>query len=187
MDDSKIVDLYLSRDESAISQTADKYGARLRVLANRILDDSFAAEECENDTYLSAWRLIPPNEPRTYLFAFLGKITHGLAIDEIRRRKSAKRGATVCELTKEMEECLSLGSLNVEDAAVARELGALITAFLKKRSRDQQLVFARRYWYYDTIDEIADRYGFSRSKVNMILSRMRKDLSAYLKKEWYYE
>ena len=86
MDDAQIVELYLSRDESAISETAAKYGQRLRLIAERILGDAPAAEECENETYLKAWGLIPPNEPRTYLFAFLGRITRHLAIDEYRKK-----------------------------------------------------------------------------------------------------
>ena len=185
MDDSDIVELYLSRDESAISQTAAKYGARLRGIANRILDDPAAAEECENDTYLAAWKLIPPNEPRTYLFAFLGKITRHIAMDEVRKRNSDKRSAILCELTKEMEECLPSEHGSIEETMVAEELSGLISSFLKTRSQEQQNVFVRRYWYFDTIREIGKRFGFSNSKVKMILSRMRKDLRDFLRKEGY--
>ena len=185
MDDSQIVDLYLSRDESAISRTASKYGSRLRDVANRILNDFTAVEECENDTYLTAWNRIPPSEPRTYLFAFLGKIIRCLATDEVRRRSSSRRSAVICELTKEMEDCIPDGTNSVEDAVDARELGKLITTFLGSCSEDQRKVFVRRYWYFDTVQEIGDLYGFSNSKVKMILSRLRKDLSAFLRKEGY--
>lgn len=185
MDDSKIVDLYLSRDESAVSQTAEQYGARLRGIANRILDDPSAAEECENDTYLAAWRLIPPNEPRTCLFSFLGKITRHIAIDMARKRSAEKRSAVLCELTKEMEECLPAGADSVEDAVEAEELSRLISSFLERHSREQQNVFVRRYWYFDSIREIGKRYGFSGSKVKMILSRMRTELREFLRKEGY--
>ena len=50
MDDDKIVDLYLARDETAIFHTAEKYGTKVRQIANHILDDMESAEECENDT-----------------------------------------------------------------------------------------------------------------------------------------
>ena len=108
MEDSSIVDLYLLRDEAAISETARKYGPKLRALADRILHDLPAAEECENDAYLQAWRSIPPHEPRTYLFPFLGRIVRHLAIDESRRRSIDKRSAEFCELTGELAECLHL-------------------------------------------------------------------------------
>ena len=67
MDDSRIVELYLQRNEAAVKQTAEKYGSRLRALACGIVVDIYTAEECENDTYMEAWKSIPPHEPRTYL------------------------------------------------------------------------------------------------------------------------
>ena len=185
MDDSEIVELYLSRDESAISRTAAKYGARLRGVAYRILSDFSAVEECENDTYLTAWNQIPPSEPRNYLFAFLGKIIRCLAIDEVRKRNRRKRNVVLCELTKEMTECLPDDLENPEDVACARELGNLITSFLRNCSEEQRKVFVRRYWYFDSIETICKFYGFSKSKVKMILSRMRIELSAFLRKEGY--
>lgn len=184
MDDSKIVELYLSRDESAISHTAQKYGSKLRQIADSILKNKASAEECENDTYLKAWKLIPPNEPRSYLFAFLGKITRHLAIDECRKRTSRKRQALFCELTQEMEECIP-GPSDVEGDIEANALSQVISAFLSKRSEEQRNVFVRRYWFFDTIPEICRRYGFSQSKVKTMLFRIREELRYYLEKEGY--
>ena len=158
MDDSKIVELYLSRNESAISQTAQKYGLKLRRIADSILNNMASAEECENDTYLEAWNRIPPNEPRTYLFAFLGKITRHLAIDECRK---------------------------VEEAFAADELALSINAFLATCSEDQRNIFVRRYWYFDTVAEISKKYGYSQSKVKTALFRMREGLKQHLEKEGY--
>ncbi|MBR3424220.1 MAG: sigma-70 family RNA polymerase sigma factor [Clostridia bacterium] len=184
-DDSKIVDLYLARDESAVSHTAGKYGAKIRAVANRILNDEAAAEECENDTYLAVWKLIPPNEPRTYLFPFLCKVARFIATNEARKRKSSKRSAILCELTDEMEECIPSSDSDVERIAEAKELGRAISSFLETRSEEQGNVFVRRYWFFDSIEELSKRYGFSKSKVKMILSRMRRDLKEYLRKEGY--
>lgn len=185
MDDSKIVDLYLSRDEAAIGQTAEKYGFRLRLLANKILNNNESAEECENDTYLQAWKLIPPNEPRTYLFAFLGKIIRHLAIDICRRNSAGKRYGLFCQLTNEMEECIP-GSADVEAELEGKALSTCIDRFLQACSEDQRNVFVRRYWYFDTISEICDLYGYSQSKVKTMLFRMRKDLKVHLEKEGYW-
>ena len=185
MDDSDIVALYLSRDESAISQTAQKYGRRLRSIANQILCSEQESEECENDAYFKAWALIPPNEPRSYLFSFLGSIVRHLAIDRCRRRSSQKRSAVFCELTAEMEECLPSEDSNVENAIEAVELSRVISAFLDRHSREQQDVFVRRYWFFDTVPEISRRYRISQSKVKMMLSRMREELRIQLRKEGY--
>ncbi|MBR5381328.1 MAG: RNA polymerase sigma factor [Oscillospiraceae bacterium] len=184
MEDSDIVELYLSRDESAIGQTAAKYGVRLRRIAGRILEDDAAAEECENDTYMQAWLLIPPNEPRTYLFAFLGRIVRHLAIDECRRRSSEKRSAVFCELTREMEACIP-SKLHADERLEAGELRRILDAFLAESTETQRNVFILRYWYFDSIREICGRYGFTQSKVKSTLSRMRLALRERLEREGY--
>ena len=184
MDDSKIVELYLSRNESAISETAQKYGLKLRRIANNILNNMASAEECENDTYLETWNRIPPNEPHTYLFAFLGKITRHLAINECRRNATLKRYALFCELTQEMEQCIP-GRNDIEEAFDADALAQTINDFLRTCSEDQRNIFVRRYWYFDSVAEISQRYGYSQSRVKTVLFRMREGLKQLLEKEGY--
>lgn len=184
MDDSIIVDLFLSRDESAISLTAEKYGSKLRKIAYGILGSESSAEECENETYLEAWNLIPPYEPRTYLFPFLGKIIRHLAIDEYRKAASQKRDAPVSELTREIAECIP-GKNNVEAAVDAKELTRAIDVFLESCTCEQRNLFVRRYWYFDSISDISKRYGYSQSKVKTALFRLREALRKHLEKEGY--
>lgn len=185
VDDAQIVELYLSRDESAIEETARKYGAQLRGLALRLLADFSSAEECENDTYHRAWNLIPPHEPRDYLFAFLGRITRHLAIDLCRKRHSQKRSGLVCELTREMEACIPSPGDSVESALDADALRQCIDAFLATCTPEQRVLFIRRYWFFDSIAEIGRRYHISQSKVKVTLFRVRKSLRIYLEKEGY--
>ena len=184
MDDSKIVELYLSRDETAISQTERKYGLKLKRIAYNILNNMASAEECENDTYLEAWNRIPPNEPRSYLFAFLGKITRHLAIDECRKIASQKRQALFCELTLEMEECIP-GKGSVEEEIGMELICEQINVFLEGCAPWQRCVFVRRYWCFDSIADISKRYGFSKSKVKTTLYRMRERLREHLEKNGY--
>ena len=106
MDDNRIVELYFLRDETAILQTSEKYGNRLRSLAYGIVNDRQTAEECENDTYMEAWNLIPPHEPRSYLYAFLARITRHISLNFCRDRSRLKRSAFICELSAEMEQCI---------------------------------------------------------------------------------
>ncbi len=184
MEDREIVELYLKRDESAINRTVEKYGRALRSAALRILGDENAAEECENDTYLAAWNSIPPHEPRDYLFAFLGRIARHLAIDECRKNAAEKRTALFTALTAELEECIPGGD-GPESALQARELTDTINAFLASCGEERRNIFLRRYWFFDTVDEICARYGLSRSKVKTTLFRMRNALREHLKKEGY--
>ena len=182
MDDGRIVDLYLARDETAIARTSEKYGAALRTLANRILDDEPASEECENDTYLEAWNRIPPHEPRDYLFPFIARIARHFAIDRCRRRDAQKRSAVLCELTQELELCLPAKE-NVEAEVNASELAAVIRRFLALCTEEQRGIFLRRYWYFDTIPAVAARFGFTESKVKVTLHRLRERLRAVLEEE----
>jgi len=184
MDDDQIVELYLARDEAAVAETAKKYGSALRSMANSVLKDASAAEECEYDAYLEAWNLIPPHEPRTYLYPFLGRIVRHIAIDRCRQNSASKRSALFCELTSEMEECLP-GSGSVEASAEESELIAAINAYLGGCRADKRRMFVRRYWYFDTVAEISIAQGVSKAKVKTALFRMRKELKEFLKKEGY--
>ena len=149
MDDGKIVDLYLSRDEAAIRQTAEKYSSPLRRIAYNIVRDVQTAEECESDTYLKAWNSIPPHEPRDFLFAFLARITRHCALDFCRKRSRLKRAAFLCELSAEMEQCIPHTGPKPEDVVeqmAAEELGQVINGFLRKLPQQQWSVFLQRYW-----------------------------------------
>lgn len=184
MDDSRIVDLYLERDEMALHLTAEKYGRRLRGLAQRIVCDHETACECENDTYLAAWQAIPPHEPRHYLYAFLARITRHKALNCCRDRKRLKRQAHIAQLSAEMEECIPAP----DDTACRldeRALAGAINAFLATLDDEKRNVFVRRYWYLDPVADIAARYGLSESKVKTTLYRLRRALRTYLEKEGY--
>ena len=137
MDDSQIVDLYLSGDETAISQTVKKYGTRLQRMAHSIVEDRQTAEECENDIYLQAWQRIPPHEPRTYFYVFLSRITRNLSVDRCRSRDRLKRQAHICELSAELECCIP-----APDDTLCRMEGHLLADnIFEKRSEAQRNVF----------------------------------------------
>lgn len=184
MDDNKIIELYLSRDESAIRETQEKYGAKLRQTAYRILENHGEAEECENDTYLKAWNSIPPHEPRGYFFEFLVRIIKHEAIDACRRNSRLKRKANFCELTKEMEECLP-GEGGADRKIESQELNEIIADFLQGYPEEPRGIFLRRYWYFDTVPEISRRFGCTQGKVKSTLFRMREALKKRLEKEGY--
>lgn len=184
LDDTKIVDLYLIRDESAIKQTAEKYGSRLRSMAYNIVEDLQIAEECENDTYLEAWNSIPPHEPRNYLFAFLARITRHIALDFCKKRSRLKRNALICELNEEMEQCIPTSN-DTEHHLDSMALCDAINRFLATLSDEKRNIFVRRYWFMDSIVSISHFYGLSQSKVKSILLRSRDQLREFLDKEGY--
>ncbi|MBR3643337.1 MAG: hypothetical protein IKN57_07510 [Parasporobacterium sp.] len=71
------------------------------------------------------------------------------------------------------------------DALEVKELGNFINAFLRKQKPEKRRIFLRRYWYMDSIEEIAGRYGIGAEKVKTDLFRMRRKLKEELEKEGY--
>lgn len=184
LDDSKIVELYLGRDEEAVRQTAEKYGGRLRSLAYGIVGDRQTAEECENDTYMEAWNTIPPHEPDSYLYVFLARITRHLSLNCCRYRSRLKRSALIVELGTELEQCIPAPD-DVECRIDDMTLRDAINKFLGTLSEEKRTVFVRRYWYLDSIADISERLALSESKVKTTLFRCRSRLREYLEREGY--
>ena len=138
----------------------------------------------ENDTYLQAWQTIPPNEPRNYLFAFLARIIRHISIDRCRYQQRLCRSAYIQELSAELQACIP----NPQDTEQRMEtiaLGQTISDFLRQQPEEARNVFVRRYWYMDSVSEIAKRFCISQSKVKSMLFRSRNALRIHLKKEGY--
>lgn len=184
MDDNIIVELYLNRNEDAINQTRNKYGSRLRSLSFNIVKDIHTSEECENDAYMQAWNLIPPHEPRDYLYAFLARIIRHISLNKCRDNNRLKRSAFICELSAELEQCIpdnnEIDRL-IDDIA----FGEVINNFLAEIGEEKRNIFLRRYWYFDSIADISKRFGISKAKVKTMLFRIRNQLSEHLEKEGY--
>lgn len=184
MEDEKIVELYFERNESAIERTSEKFGKRLRAVSNGIVKDIETAEECENDTYLEAWNIIPPNEPKTYFYAFLARIIRNISLNCCRKKNALKRNAFVCELSAEMEECIPSPDdmdCRIDDMVFAE----IINKFLSELDAEKRKIFVRRYWYMDSVTEISEKLLLSESKVKTSLFRTRKKLREFLEKEGY--
>ena len=179
MDDKSIVDLYWQRSENAIRETDARYGSYCRIIAYNVLTDSEDAEECVNDTWLRAWNSMPSHRP-THLAPYLGKISRNLAISRLRKRNSMKRGNGAGNLAfEELCECLDSGTC-VESEIEIKELSQYIRSFLASLDTEPRYIFIARYWYMASIEEIADKFGFSQSKVKSALMRTRRQLKSYL-------
>lgn len=180
MEDEKIIGLFWQRDQTAIRETEIKYGARLQRLSISILKDYEDAEESINDTYMKAWDTIPPQKP-VFLFAYLAKICRFISFGRLDWKKAKKRNAQIVELTAEMELCIP--DRHTQTVVDEAELGQLLSSFIQKLPEEKRLLFVRRYWYADSIQDIAGKYHMSESKVKTTLYRTRKLLKVYLEKE----
>ena len=182
MDDAQIVALYWARKESAIEETAAKYGSYCRSIAGNILQNQDDAEECVNDTWLGAWNSMPPHRP-SVLSTFLGKLTRRISIDKWRRTTAKKRGDGQLPLVlAELEDCVSDGK-SIEEETERKLLAEIIATFVKSLPETEQKIFLCRYWYMDSVSAIATRFRFSESKVKSMLYRTREKLRTCLEKE----
>lgn len=179
LEDSAIIDLYWARQEQALTETDRKYGPYCRSIAQNILHNPEDSEECVSDTWLRAWNAMPPQRP-SLLSAFLGRITRNLSLDRYRAANSEKRGGgTVPLVLDELHDCIPAGS-STEDAVEAAELARLIDLFLRELPERECSIFLRRYWYMDSIQQIAKRCGSNENTVKSILHRTRQKLRGYL-------
>ncbi len=182
MEDSEIIELYWARSESAITESANKYGRYLRSVSWRILRNEEDAAECVNDTWLRAWNAMPPHRPER-LSAFLGKITRNLSLDLYKKKNRDKRGNGHVEvLLSELEDCLA-GEDDVEQAMEGKALAESLNRFLAKLPAWKRNIFVLRYWYACPVQEIALKFGFTSGKVTTVLFRTRNELRNFLKRE----
>lgn len=183
MEDERIIDLYWAREEKAIRHTEQKYGAYCRKIAWNILADREDCEECLNDTWLKAWNAMPDERPQI-LSAFLGAITRNLSLDRYRKKHAEKRGSgTVTYIFDEF-----MDGADEKEPVIHMEEKELVDAlnrFLKGLSKEQRVVFVRRYWYMDSIAEIAKRCACSENRIKSMLFRERSRLKEYLRKEGF--
>lgn len=182
LQDSEIIELYIRRDETAISKTAEKYGAYCEKIAYNILIDRFDAEECVNDTYMHTWNSVPPTIPRI-LASFLAKITRNIAIDRY-KAKTAKKRSTYAESLDELSECVGGG--NISDEIEISAIGEAISRFLLNEKELARRIFVRRYFFEDSISDIAKAHSMTEGYVKTILSRTRKRLADFLREEEIY-
>lgn len=184
MQDEKIVELYWQRDESAIKETQSKYNAYLYKIAYNILNNREDSNESVNDTYLAAWNSIPPHKPNI-LSTYLGKITRRISIDIFRRHNRQKRqGSEYAISLQELEDCLADTSTPESELEI-KVLGEAINTFLRTLSPDARNVFIGRYYYLDSVRDVAKYCKMSESKAKTLLFRTRNSLKEYLIKEGF--
>ena len=182
MEDRQIVELYWQRSERAIAETDRKYGRYCEAIAYAVCSDRQDAEECVNDTWLRAWNAMPDKRPSA-LGAFLGRITRKLAINLFEHKTRQKRGGgqTILAL-EELEDCIP-GREDPQRQVELEELRQAVGRFVAGLTETEQTVFTARYWYLKSVEEIAERMGFTQSRVKSLLFRLRKRLRRFLEEE----
>lgn len=180
MDDGRIIELYFQRDEQAIWETNVKYGKLCHSISYNILNNHEDSEECVNDTYEGLWNAIPPARPDN-LMAFVCRIVRNLSLKRLEFMKREKRSKDMLVSLEELEAVLP--DERYAPGISDEDIGKLIGRFLSGQKEGVRNVFIRRYYFFDSIADIARRYSFSESKVKNMLFHTRNKLKDYLIKE----
>lgn len=183
MDDSQIIELLFARSEQAIIELSNKYGSQCSRIAKNILNNELDVEECLNDAYLGIWNTIPPQRPKP-LFSYLYRIVRNLSLKKYHANTATKRNSIYDLALSELEECLASHE-TVEDTYNAKELSYSINTFLDMLPKKDRILFVRRYWYSDSISELAANFQTNRNTISVRLSRIRNKLQNYLRKEGF--
>lgn len=186
MNDDEIVALYWKRDEQAIKETGVKYGTYCFKISLNILADMSDSEENVNDTYMQAWLSIPPQRPVS-LKAFLARIARNLALNKYKAAHTKKRLASELAISLDELDICTPFHIMVEDEVRIKHLSKCISDFLRQQSMDARNVFVCRYFFCESVKDIADHFGYSQSKIKSMLMRTRERLKSYLKQEGYFE
>ena len=181
MEDSKIIDLFFERSEQAIGELDSKYGKTVTKTAANILGNRQDVEECTNDTYLGVWNSIPPHRPNP-LVSFVCRIARNLAVSKLRAGTAAKRSSGLDLVLDELAEMVP-SRMDVEADYEAKELAEAVNRFLAGLCYDDRYLFVRRYWYADSVKDIAGAMHVRDSRVSLRLFRLREKLRKSLQKE----
>ena len=181
LDDRKIIELFFERSEKAIMELSNKYGSVCSKIANNILNNKQDAEECVNDAYLGAWNTIPPQNPNP-LVSYVCRIVRNLAIKRYHANTAAKRNSNYDVALDELENCFP-SSTTVEGEIDALETARIIDRFLESMDQESRVMFVRRYWFADSIGELAKLFHTSNHNISVRLFRIREKLKQYLMEE----
>ena len=178
MNDERIIELFFERSEQAIKELDEKYGRVCHSISYNILNNWQDAEECVSDAYLGTWNAIPPAKPNP-LLAFVCKIVRNISLKRYEQKTAAKRNSHYDVVMDELEDCLP-SSITIEEEIAERELTKIIESFLDSLSKENRVIFLRRYWFSDTYADIAKQVGLTEKNVSVRLTRIRKELHKYL-------
>lgn len=180
MNDEEIVWLFQQRKENGIEETHKKYGRLCRKLAYNILNNSEDAEECVQDTYLGAWNTIPPEVPKS-LKNYLCLVVRNLSLKKFHHNSAQKRNSFYDVALSELEQILTTNE-TPEDELIIKEYQSNLNKFLTELDKENRSIFLLRYWYCESVTEIAKQFHCNENAISSRLKRTRKKLKEFLDK-----
>lgn len=183
MEDSAIIELFFARSEHAIVELEEKYGYICKKASANILNSELDVEECVNDAYLATWNTIPPKNPE-HLLGYVCKLVRNLSLKRYHSNTAQKRNSFYDATLDEFAECIP-ATKTIEEEVLVKELSQQINKFLASLGQKNRILFVRRYWYGDSVSEIGEYVHMRSNHVSVRLSRIRKKLHEFLRKEGF--
>ena len=185
MEDRQIIKLLFARTENVIHILKERYGKTLYRIAMNILGNHYDAEETTNDTYLAIWNAIPPKKPDP-LAPYVYRTGRNMALKRLEYLSAEKRNNSYDVSLDELGACLPDNDINPEQAVIIQEIADSINNFLEQDTDMNRYIFMRRYWYGDSVEDIAKAVNMKSGAVSVRLNRIRTKLKEHLIKEGYY-
>ena len=182
MEDKQIIKLLFERTEKAIQALKERFGNTLYRIAVNILGNHHDAEETTNDTYLAVWNAIPPKKPDP-LASYVYRTGRNMALKRLEYLSAEKRNNSYDLSLDELAQYLP--DENAENILNAQEIADIINNFLAQDTDINRYIFIRRYWYGDSVEDIAKSVNMKSGAVSVRLNRIRTKLKEQLIKEGY--
>jgi RNA polymerase sigma-70 factor (ECF subfamily) len=179
MGDQQIIELLFARSETGICELEQQYGKLVRLVAGNVLDNAEDVGECVNDTWMAVWNTIPPQRPQS-LSGYVCRISKNIALRRYRDAHRKKRNGVMVALEEFAE---SLSGRTLEEDYSVQSLIEGINTYLGLLEKENRLIWLAYYWAVEGVPQIAARMGMTKSAVTTRLSRTKKGMWDYLKKE----
>lgn len=182
LQEQQMIEKLFARSEDVFTDMEAAYGKLCSRIIRQILNqDREDTRECMNDVYLGVWNTIPPQRPQS-LQAYICKIARNVALKKLEYHTSQKRHGMTVSIQEELDACLPPAKNEYDEL----ELAEIMNQFLETLDRESRILFVRRYWYADSVEELAKNFGYSKNHISVKLGRLRKKLKKYLEKEDIY-
>ena len=148
--------------------------------AYNILSDNQDCEECQNDTYLKIWNAIPTARPPAFS-AFIIRVVRQIAIKRYTEKTRKKRIPS--QLTISLEELDAISNdPSVEEVCEAKELGRMITEYVKQLNERQRYIFIDHFYSAEPVEKTAAELSISERMVYHEIKKIKKGLKEYLER-----
>lgn len=172
MTETELIDLLRQKDDQGMQSFLQTYGALMRYIIRPIVPDEREQEECVSDVALRIWEKIGQYEPEKGSFTtWITVITRNAALNRAKKQRPD---------TQELPQDLEDPQADPEKQLLQRERMLLLRRGLKALRQEEQMLLYRKYFYRQSIRQIAAELGTTERVVEGKLYRLKKKLRKQL-------